>query len=201
MPVGNGAVGKTTLARVLDSLGRCGVISEEVIQGVRKTNNLEFEYINTHQTFGNTQFSVTLQFLVPPGQKQSEGDQTGRSFEKVIEIYQTTIRRVDMVLFTYSLTNHESFHDLTYWVDSISRLINDKTNFILLGTHLDQPDKREVTREEINEGLEYLRNEILFLRPTWVGRSSQMEVSSITGQNLDFLLKYLAACVITTQPK
>ena len=112
MPVGSGAVGKTTVSRVLDSLSRKGFINQDILHNVRKTNNLEFEYIVTRQTFGTTQYTVTLQFLVPPGQKQAEGDPTGRSFEKVIEIYQPSIRYLDVVLFTYDLANHESFHDL-----------------------------------------------------------------------------------------
>jgi GTPase SAR1 family protein len=199
MPVGNGAVGKTTVSRVLDSVSRFGIINEGMIQNVRKTNNLEFEYIVTNQTFGNTQYTVTLQFLVPPGQRESEGDPTGRSFEKVIEIYQSSIRRLDVVLFTYDLANHESFHDLVYWVDSVVKLMNDATHFILLGTHLDQINTMEITKEEINEGLEYLRKEILTGRPTWMGKCTQLEVSCITGENLDVLLRYLAGSIIIGQ--
>jgi GTPase SAR1 family protein len=199
MPVGNGAVGKTTVSRVLDSVSRFGIINEGMIQNVRKTNNLEFEYIVTNQTFGNTQYTVTLQFLVPPGQRESEGDPTGRSFEKVIEIYQSSIRRLDVVLFTYDLANHESFHDLVYWVDSVVKLMNDATHFILLGTHLDQINTMEITKEEINEGLEYLRKEILTERPTWMGKCTQLEVSCITGENLDVLLRYLAGSIIIGQ--
>ena len=199
MPVGNGAVGKTTVSRVLDSVSRFGIINEGMIQNVRKTNNLEFEYIVTNQTFGNTQYTVTLQFLVPPGQRESEGDPTGRSFEKVIEIFQSSIRRLDVVLFTYDLANHESFHDLVYWVDSVVKLMNDATHFILLGTHLDQINTMEITKEEINEGLEYLRKEILTARPTWMGKCTQLEVSCITGENLDVLLRYLAGSIIIGQ--
>ena len=199
MPVGNGGVGKTTVARVLDSFSRGGIIDADELERVRKTNNLEFEYITTHQTFGATQYIVTLQFLVPPGQKQSDGDPTGRSFEKVVEIYQSAIRRLDVVLFTYNLANHESFQDLAYWVDSVGMLMNDGTHFILLGTHLDQKDLVEVTQEEIKEGQEYLRKEILSIRPTWVGRCTQLEVSCLSGENLDILLKYLAASIVSGQ--
>jgi GTPase SAR1 family protein len=197
MPVGNGGVGKTTVARVLDSFSRGGIIDADELERVRKTNNLEFEYITTHQTFGAMQYIVTLQFLVPPGQKQSEGDPTGRSFEKVVEIYQSAIRRLDVVLFTYNLANHESFQDLAYWVDSVGMLMNDGTHFILLGTHLDQKDLVEVTQEEIKDGLEYLRKEILSILPTWMGRCTQLEVSCISGENLDILLKYLAASIVS----
>jgi GTPase SAR1 family protein len=201
MPVGNGAVGKTTVSRVLDSLSRGGLINGDNLQGIRKTNNLEFEYITTRQTFGNTQYTITLQFLVPPGQKQTEGDPTGRSFEKVIEIYQSSIPRLDVILFTYDLANHESFHDLAYWVDGVAKLMNDATHFILLGTHLDKINELEVSKDEIKEGLEYLRKEILVTRPTWMGRCTQLEVSCITGENIDILLRYLAGCIISARQR
>ena len=197
MPVGNGAVGKTTVSRVLDMISRGSAINEGNLQTIRKTNNLEFEYITTRQTFGSTQYTVTLQFLVPPGQKDVEGDPTGRSFEKVIEIYKTSIRRLDVVLFTYDLANHESFHDLTYWVDSVVTLMNDATHFILLGTHLDLQDKQEISKDEILEGLEYLRKEILAARPTWTGKCTQLEVSCISGENIDTLLRYLAGSIVS----
>jgi len=199
MPVGNGAVGKTTVSRVLESVSRGGIINEDIFQRVRKTNNLEFEYITTQQTFENTQYTITLQFLVPPGQKQAEGDPTGRSFEKVIEIYQSSIRRLDVVLFTYDLANHESFHDLAYWVDGVAKLMNDATHFILLGTHLDKKNELEITKDEIKEGLEYLRKEIRLIRPTWMGRCTQLEVSCITGENLDILLRYLAGSIVSAR--
>jgi GTPase SAR1 family protein len=199
MPVGNGAVGKTSVARVLDMVSRGRAIDWDVLQRIRRTNNLEFEYITTYQTFGERQHAVTLQFLVPPGQKQSEGDQTGRSFEQVIAIYQSVIRRMDVILFTYDLENHESFHDLAYWVDSAAKLMDDATHFILLGTHLDLADYTEVSREEIKEGLEYLRKEVLMLRPTWTGKCTQLEISCLSGENMDILLRYLAGSVISAQ--
>jgi len=200
LPVGNGAVGKTTVALVLDSISRHEAINVDLISKVHKTNNLEFEYITTRQVFGDTQYTITLQFLIPPGQKEAEGDPTGRSFEKVVEIYRSSFRRLDVVLFTYNLANHESFHDLAYWVDSVGMLMNDATHFILLGTHLDQINELEVTKDEIKAGLEYLRKEILEELPTWAGRCTQLEVSCITGENLDVLLRYLAASIVTTQP-
>lgn len=201
MPVGNGAVGKTTVSRILDSLNRYGSIDTGIFDKIRKTNNLEYEYIVTRQIFGKSLYNITLQFLVPPGQKEIEGDPTGRSFEKVIEIYKSTIRRLDVVLFTYNLSNHDSFHDLAFWVDSVGKLMSDTTDFILLGTHLDKINEVEITPEEIKEGLEYLRKEILVTRPSWAGRCTQLEVSCVTGENLKTLLRYLAGCIVSAHVK
>lgn len=199
MPVGNGAVGKTTVSRVLDWVSRGKQIDQESIINIRKTNNLEFEYITTQQIFGTARFNVTLQFLIPPGQKEADGDSTGRSFERVMEIYQSSIHRLDVVLFTYDLGKVETFHDLVYWVDGVGKLMNDATHFILLGTHLDQKDENEITKAEILKGLEYLRREIINLRPNWQGNCTSLEVSCTSGQNLAILLRYLAGSVIKSR--
>jgi GTPase SAR1 family protein len=199
LPIGNEAVGKTTVALVLNPISRNEAINPDLISKVHKTNNLEFEYIFTRQVFGDTQYSITLQFLIPPGQKETEGDPAGRSFEKVIEIYGTSLRRVDVVLFTYALTKHESFKDLAYWVNNAGSLMNDATHFILLGTHLDQKEAREVSEDEIKEELENLRTEIQANRPAWAGKCTHLEVSCTSGENLGVLLRYLAASIVSMQ--
>lgn len=199
MLVGNGAVGKTSVSRVLDSLTRGGQSNETILKEVRKTNNLEYEYVTTNQTYGKTEYKVSLQFLIPPGQKESEGDKSGRSFERVIDIYKPTIHRLDVVLFTYDLANRDTFHDLVYWVDGVGQLLNDATHFILLGTHLDRVDELKVTNQDIETGLQYLQQEMQQMRPTWRGNCAHLEVSNLTGENLELLLFYLAGSVISSR--
>ena len=199
MLVGNGAVGKTSVSRVLDSLSSGGDSNELILQQVRKTNNLEYEYVTTSQTYGNTEYTVALQFLIPPGQKQSEGDPTGRSFERVIDIYKPAIHRLDVVLFTYDIASRDTFHDLVYWVDGVGQLLNYATHFILLGTHLDRVGQLQVSKEDIEIGMEYLRREMSEMRPTWRGNCAHLEVSNLTGENLELLLYYLAGSVISSR--
>jgi len=199
MPVGNGAVGKTTVSRVLDWVSRGQQIDEKSINSIRKTNNLEFEFVTTQQIFGTTHFNVTLQFLIPPGQKEADGDSTGRSFERVMKIYQPSIHRLDVILFTYDLGKVETFHDLVYWVDGVGKLMNDASHFILLGTHLDQRDENEISTGEIKAGLEYLRREIINTRPDWQGNCTTLEISCTSGENLTILLRYLAGSVIKSR--
>jgi len=199
LPVGSGGVGKTSVSRVLDSIGRGGVSGGNFIHSIRKTKNLEFEYVTTIQTFQSIQYAVTLQFLVPPGQKQSEGDPSGRSFENVIDIYRFAIRRVDVVLFTYDMATRESFDDLAYWVEAVGKLLNDATHFILLGTHMDRVNELEVALEDIEQGMAYLRKEIVVMHPSWEGRCTHLEVSNLTGENLELLLSNLAYCVVSSR--
>jgi len=199
MLVGNGAVGKTTVARVLDLFNNGVLPNADVLKSIKKTNNLEYEFITTQQLIGNTHYSVTMQFLVPPGQKKGEGDPSGRSFEEVIDIFRPTIHRLDVVLFTYDMVQRESFHDLVYWIDGVGDLLNDATHFILLGTHLDRGDELEVTQEDIKDGLKYLADEMRTMRPSWKGNFARLEVSNLTGENLESLLYYLAGSVISSR--
>jgi hypothetical protein len=199
MLVGNGAVGKTTVARVLDLFNSGGIPTTGVLKSIKKTNNMEFEFITTQQVIGNTHYSVTMQFLVPPGQKEGEGDPSGRSFEQVIDIFRPTIHRLDVVLFTYDMVNRETFHDLVYWIDGVGDLLNDATHFILLGTHLDRVNELEVTGDDIDEGLEYLAKELKTMRPSWKGKFAHLEVSNLTGQNMESLLFYTAGSIINSR--
>lgn len=199
MLVGNGAVGKTTVARVLDLFNAGEKPTTGVLKSIQKTNNMEYEFITTQQVIGDTHYSVTMQFLVPPGQKQGEGDPAGRSFEQVIDIFRPMIHRLDVVLFTYDMVHRETFHDLVYWIDGVGDLLNDVTHFILLGTHLDRKDELEVSQQDIEDGLEYLAKELKSMRPTWQGKFAHLEVSNLTGQNLEKLLFYIAGSIVSSR--
>lgn len=199
MLVGNGAVGKTTVSKVLALTNQGDKPNQDVLSSIRKTNNLEYEFITTQQQIGDKDYSVTLQFLVPPGQRAEEGASSGRSFEEVIDIFRPTIHRLDVVLFTYDMTSMASFHDLVYWIDGVGDLLNEASHFILLGTHLDQGDDLEITRGDIEEGLEYLAVEMRAMLPSWKGNFARLEVSNLTGENLDSLLYYLAGSVISSR--
>jgi len=199
MLVGNGAVGKTTVTKVLALTNAGDKPNQEILSGIHKTNNLEYEFITTQQQIGNKDYTVTLQFLIPPGQKRGDGGAAGRSFEDVIDIFRPTIHRLDVVLFTYDMTSMASFHDLVYWIDGVGDLLNDASHFILLGTHLDRENDLEITRGDIEEGLEYLAGEMRAMRPGWKGNFARLEVSNLTGENLDALLYYLAGSVISSR--
>ncbi|MBT3239507.1 MAG: hypothetical protein HON98_03270 [Chloroflexi bacterium] len=199
MPVGNGAVGKTSVSRILEYTSRGKKPNEEILLGIQKTKNLEFEYATTNQVFGNREFSITLQFLVPPGQKEEDGDPSGRSFQQVIEIFKETIRRLDVVIFTYDLSNRQSFQDLEYWADAVKELLNDASHMLLLGTHLDRNERIELTEEEITAGLAHLQKKVSDFRPGWKGKSAHLEVSNLTGENLELLLRYISGSIISSR--
>lgn len=199
MPVGNGAVGKTSVARLLEFVSAGREVEENLMLGIEKSLNLEFEFITSHQVFGDKTYDITMQFLVPPGQKENEGGPAERSFEKVIEIFKSMIKRIDVVLFTYDLSNIETFRDLDYWLHAVSGLLNDASHFILLGTHLDRDAELEINKNEIEDGLNYLEQELLEIYPNWIGKSSHLEVSNLTGENLQKLLKFIAGSIINSR--
>lgn len=199
MLVGNQGVGKTALTRVLDRVNHGQQPDPEVLKSIRKTNNMEFEYLSTQQVIGDQPYTITVQFLVPPGQKRCEENPQGRCYEEVIEIYRSTIHRLEAVIFTYSLADRDSFQDLGEWLDLVADLLDDTTHFILLGTHLDLIDSVEVLPEEIPAGLESLTQKMRSLRPSWKGNQARLEVSTLTGQNLDKLIYYIAGSIVSAR--
>lgn len=199
MPVGNGAVGKSSLAKILDIVSLDPAEAEKAIVGLGKTKNLEFEFIPIVLAGKGKKYKIMMQLLVPPGQRKTEGDATGRSFEDVLDIYRFHIRRLDLVILTYKLNNRDSFIDLDEWGDLVLELCNPKTNFVLLGTHLDLQNDREVSQEEVANGVDYLRSKIHDAIPTWEGFLKSYEVSNLTGENIKELKRFLGYCLLRSR--
>ncbi|MCK5343334.1 MAG: hypothetical protein KAR20_08010 [Candidatus Heimdallarchaeota archaeon] len=195
IPIGNGAVGKTSLAKVMSNFSIQLRTYENLINSVTKTKNLEFEFIPTTIRISDQPLNIMIQMLIPPGQKEDAGDQNSRSFSQVMEIFKFYIKRVDVILFTYSLVNRESFNDLMFWQNVIKEYVNEATHFILLGTHLDKIDNREVTEDQIAKGLEFLEFEVKQSVPGWKGKCTRLEISNLTGENFMRLFAYLAGAI------
>jgi GTPase SAR1 family protein len=195
MPVGNGAVGKTSLAMALQ---KNPISSEwqEAMARIRKTRNMEFEFVSDCIHVEKDEYHVLQQYLIPPGQKKSEGDTTGRGYEDVISIYRFQIRKVDVVLLSYMITRLESFQDLEYWVHQVNELCNDHTSFILVGTHLDREAEREVMPTHTVTGTAYVEEKLRSLRPTWRGYCAALEISNLTGANLQELRHAISSAIL-----
>jgi hypothetical protein len=189
LPVGNGAVGKSSLPAALD-------ITKNQTTTTGKTVNLEFGFVLDKLVLRNQEYHVMQQYLVPPGQKESEGISGGRSFEKVIETYRFMIKQIDVVLLSYKLVEVDSFNDLEYWVNQALELSNPSTQFILVGTHLDMDNSREVTPEMITNGSEFVRSCILAKYPDWNGKVPALEVSTINMQNITLLRNTISVGII-----
>ena len=183
VPVGNGAVGKSCLSIILRDLEK-SQSSGERIAHVRKSMNMEFEFITDRLKANGQTYYISQQLLTPPGQKDIEGDTTGRSFEQVMDIYRFMVRRIDVVLLAYSITNLESFQDLEFWVEKIDEYCGDSTHFVLVGTHLDEDHRREVTEENLSVGKEYIESFVKNRRPGWRGKCLGIEVSNHSGDNI-----------------
>lgn len=198
VPVGNGAVGKSCLAIILRNLERMGSTGEKIAH-VRKSMNMEFEFITDRFQDKDRIFYVTQQLLTPPGQKELEGDTTGRSFEQVMDIYRFMVRRIDVVLLSYSITNLDSFQDLEFWVEKIDEYCSNHTHFILVGTHLDEDHHREVTPQDLEAGRQYIEFFLQEHRPDWYGKCLGVEVSNQSGANISQLKRTISYCILRAQ--
>ncbi len=199
LPVGGRQVGKTSIARVLNNLTPEHFSYGWIIENMPKTKNLEYEFVSTYLNYKDVKYKVTIQLYIPPGHIKIEGDEIGRSFDDVIGIYRPLIRRVDVVLLTYSLAQRRSFDHLDYWISAVNTLITDTTNFILLGTHLDQVKVREVNQDQISHYLNSIQNLLKKLRSNWTGTVDSIEVSNLTGENLENLKTLIATQILRVQ--
>jgi len=194
IPVGNGAVGKTTLALTL-SQESIPASWHQQIQEIRKSKNLEFEFVPDYFTYHGQPYKVLQQYLIPPGQKREDGSVDGRSFDDVMDIYRFHIRRIDVAILSYKITAINTFHDIEFWVRKVVPLINDRTNFILVGTHLDLSQAREVDEDRVAKGRAHITKLMKKCQPSWHGYCLAMEVSNMSGENIR-RLRNLISCGI-----
>ncbi len=199
LPVGGRMVGKTSIARVLNNLAPGHFSYGWIIENMPKTKNLEYEFVSAYLNYKDVKYKVTIQLYIPPGHEKIEGDKISRTFEDVIGIYKPLIRRVDVVLLTYSLTQQASFDHVNYWISAVNELITDTTNFILLGTHLDQVKNREVDSDQISRFNSSFHNQLEKIRSNWNGTVDSIEVSNLTGENLENLKILIATQILRAQ--
>jgi GTPase SAR1 family protein len=195
MPVGNGAVGKTSLALTLEKSTLPSDWASKLEQ-IKKSYNLEFRYVSDEIEYKGQTYKILQQFLVPPGQKSTDISEWGRNFDEIISIYRSIIRRVDVVLVSYNITDLDSYNDIEYWLEKVSSLIHERSNLILVGTHLDKCDDREVTMQVVEIGVDYVKNLMKGFRPGWNGMVRAMEVSNVSGENINRLKRLISASVI-----
>lgn len=180
LPVGNGAVGKTSISNALD-------LTQQQKNVTEKSMNLEFGYVIDRLVVRQRPFQVLQQYLVPPGQKAIEGNNEGRSYEEIIKTYRFMFKRIDVVLLSFRIVEMESFNDLEFWVNQALELSNPLTQFILVGTHLDMDGMREVTPNMIQNGSDFVRSRIVEKFPGWEGKVPAIEISTTRRQNLELL--------------
>jgi GTPase SAR1 family protein len=192
IPMGNGAVGKTTLAALLAK-------SDSNLNDIRKSKNLEFEYTSDSVIFDGETYQVSQQYLIPPGQKESEGDFNSRSFEAVLQIYMDIIGIPQVILLTYDITNLESFYDLEFWVSQASRIADNLTELILVGTHLDSSEGRVVDNNMIAHGINFIEQAMIAGIPEWKGECCYMEVSNLNTINIAVLRSLITRKILRTK--
>jgi GTPase SAR1 family protein len=188
LPVGNGAVGKTSLAKMLLAYRPDKTDYSELIRSIKRTNNLEFEFLISKINQGKIQYSVVSQLLIPPGQKIYEEGKSGRTFDQVMEIYKFILTSVDVILLTYDISARESFLDLKYWLNALGGLYGPSTNFLMVGTHLDKSNAaRQVQPSDIEKGQNQVQSYFNRKMPDWKGSCFSLEVSNFSGKNMEKL--------------
>ncbi len=198
LPVGNGAVGKTSMARALQE-DTLPLNWAQELNTIRKTTNIEFEFVSDKLHHQGKDFKVLQQVLILPGQRAEEIGNTDRSFQRVLDMFRFHIRRIDVLILSYNITEWESFLNLEVWLNITRTLISDRTSFLLVGTHLDQETWREVPDEDLQTASANLPDLIRSYAPTWRGSFSTLEVSNLSGRNLDSLRRLISIAILEAQ--
>jgi len=88
------------------------------------------------------------------------------------------VKGSEMILLTFDTTRYKSFTNLTNWLSEIRKLPFN-TQMILVGTKVDEVEKRSVSKEE---ALAFVHRE---------GMLTYFEVSAKTGENVKELFEYV----------
>lgn len=128
---GDSGVGKTTLSKKL-------------------TTNIFFE--NIRKTIGVELYSKTY-YIENIQNTLLIWDYSGEDrFKPILEMW---LRGIMGGIFVYNITNNKTFLHLTKWLDFITK-DNKRLPIVIVGTHLDLEDKREVQEEKARDIAEKL---------------------------------------------
>lgn len=159
--IGDGNTGKTHTGLNLAYLDKEKETSP-IIRELKKSINLEFNFCILRSQVHGYQLTASAQLFIMPGQKGKEQPGKGLAFEDACEMYSSvaTTKKVITLILTYDLTDMNTFQQLEYWLNQAmeKNFIQKHTSIIILGTHLDAINHREVTNENITAGKEFVRN-------------------------------------------
>jgi hypothetical protein len=161
--IGEGRTGKTHSAMSLTGYKGQSFYSIQD-NSVRKSLNLELDYLIYYSTFDHFQVTTSSQIFIMPGQRGFAELGKGLAFEDACDMYfkVAALREVLALILTYSLADIQTFQELEYWLDrAIARgLVQEHTSIIILGTHLDQKENIIVIDDYIESARIFVKNQI-----------------------------------------
>ena len=198
-PIGDGGVGKTALSKAMAEF-TVGTTRIECIDGLKKTVNMEFEFVNCKCTTSDE--AILLQMYVPPGQRGiAQAEELG-TFEKIMETYSfmPNMQNISVVLLVYKLSEFRTLAVLESWLETalMNDLIKNFTNVVLVGTHLDITPF-DVKPEQVQQAVDFIRSKIENSIPDYRGCIEQTYVSNVTGTGIPELRSELAELVCMAQ--
>jgi hypothetical protein len=199
-PIGDGGVGKTSVAMALAAYS--GEKDDlEFVYSLQKTVNMEFEFVRCNCPLSDE--VIMAQMYVPPGQKvDDQGGEIG-TFDKIVDTFKfmPNMQNISTVLLVYKLNDFKTFASLEAWLETalINDLLREFTGVILVGTHLDI-GFLEVAPEQLNHALDFTRRMINDHLPTWRGHISHTVVSNINGRGIPELRTMIveSICIANT---
>ncbi|MHA2395831.1 MAG: hypothetical protein ACXAC0_03940 [Candidatus Thorarchaeota archaeon] len=198
-PIGDGGVGKTALSKAMSEYRETST-KVECVDGLKKTVNMEFEFVNCKCAASDE--AILLQMYVPPGQRSIDQAEELGTFEKVMETYSfmPNMQNISVVLLVYKLSEFRTLAVLESWLETalMEGLIKPFTSVVLVGTHLDITPF-EVKPEQVKQAVEFVRTKIQDNIQDFRGCVEQTYVSNVTGTGIPELRNGLAELLCMAQ--
>jgi GTPase SAR1 family protein len=198
-PIGDGGVGKTALARAMSEHTE-GSSKMECLDGIKKTVNMEFEFVTTSCAAADE--AICIQMYVPPGQRSIDQATELGTFEKVMDTYSfmPNMQNISVILLTYKLSEFRTLAALETWLMTamMNGLIKEHTSIVLVGTHLDITPF-DVKPEQVQQAVDFVRSKVEENIPNYRGAIEQTYVSNVTGTGIPELKRDLSELVCMAQ--
>ena len=198
-PIGDGGVGKTALAKAMVEHTE-DATRVECIDGLKKTVNMEFEFVTT--SCDTTNEVISIQMYVPPGQRSIDQAKEIGTFEKVLDTYSfmPNMQNISVILLVYKLSEFRTLAVLESWLMTamMRGLVKPYTNVILVGTHLDITPF-DVKPEQVEQAIDFVRSKVEDSIPNYRGYINQTYVSNVTGTGILDLKREIAELVCMAQ--
>ena len=98
------------------------------------------------------------------------------------------IKKAEVVIAVYDITNPKTFNELSYWIDEVNKNKVVDVMMVIVGNKLDLTEKRQVTTDE---GIKFAKNH----------NSTFAEVSAKTGENIGKVFDQIIGALLKLEPE
>ena len=108
-------------------------------------------------------------------------------------------KKPEVILFIYDCSELRSFQELEIWIQRSGELVDEHTEFILLGIQKDPAVQRVVDEDLIINGVIFIEQKISSQIPAWSGTCSHFEITNPSQFNLVVLKNLITRSILRSK--